>query len=394
MMSSKRTGIGRAVLTGIIIVILVVAAVAVYLAATSGTSTTSSTPISSTIQPSSSSSSSSTTGPPQQLKIAVIGSGPSTAYFAEFNYAGVAAAAQALSTPQLQITVTAAYNVASSQIISVCQQYVSEGYKIFYFYVDYAATYYQIAQAVPNAFFIDEYLTPNGYNSSTFNYQNPESNNYKYNVTNTVGWAVDLSGAYYVAGVAGALVSQTHKLGYDGAFNIAALAYWYNNFAMGAHSVDNSIPVYYGFTNDWTDPTKGAAVTDSLISRGADVIAPAGDTQSIGSTKEAVSKNVYGVGYPVNLNNFSARYMLGSVYFNATGTAYTILHDYLTNNVQGHYYDLDMAHHGVAFILNPGLASAGVVTSSMQTQINTAVSDLVSYKVTLSQDANFPPQPT
>jgi len=323
----------------------------------------------------------------------VVASGPSTAYFAEFFFAGVKQAADALSTPQQPISVVAAYNVPSSQIISVSQSYASQGYKMLIFYVDYFANYYDVAKAVPGVLFVDEYATPNGYNSTTFNYKNPESNIYTYNQTNVVGWAVDLNGAYYVAGVAGALVSQTHKLAYDAAFNIPALAGWYNNFASGAHSVSPSVPVYYGFTNDWTDPTKGAALADSLIARGSDVLATAGDTQTIGAAKEAIAKGTYGMGYPVNFNNFSARWMLGSVYFNATGEAMTIIHDALTNNIQGHYYDLDMAHNGIAFVLNPALVSSGVVTPDILTKINAATKAVTSYSVTITQIPTFPAQP-
>ena len=377
MKLSNRRAIGTTIIIVVVIVVLVVAAAGYYLLTSSSSTTTSST-----------------AGPAQPLKIAIVASGPSTAYFAEFFATGVTQAAAALNSTTRPTHVTQAYNVAEANAISVCQNYYNQGYRLFFFYVDYAATYYQIASAIPGATFVDEYLTPNGYNVTTFNYKNPEANTYTYNDSNTVGWAVDLSGSYYVAGVAAALITQSQKVGFDLAFNIPALAYWYNNFAAGVHSVSSSIPVYYGFTNDWTDPTKGAALTDSLIARGADVIAAAGDTQSIGSAKEAVAKSVYGMGYPVNLNNFSSRWMLGSVYFNATGTSYTVIHDYMTNNLAGHYYDLDMAHNGVAFILNPGLQSAGVVTSNIMAKISTAISNVKSYAVTITENPTIPPQPS
>ncbi len=384
MKLANRKAIGTTIIVVVVILVLVVAAAGYYLATSGGTSNTSSTTPTTTT---------STVIQPQPLKIAIVASGPSTAYFAEFFATGVTQAAAALNSTARPTHVTQAYNVAEANAISVCQNYYNQGYRLFFFYVDYFATYYKIAAAIPGATFIDEYLTPNGYNVTTFDYQNPTSHTYSYNLTNTVGWAVDLSGSYYVAGVAAALVSQTHKVGFDLAFNIPALAYWYNNFAAGVHSVDPTIPVYYGFTNDWTDPTKGAALTDSLIARGADVIAAAGDTQSIGSAKEAVAKQVYGMGYPVNLNNFSSRWMLGSVYFNATGESWAVIHDYLNNNLAGHYYDYDYAHNGVAFILNPGLQSAGVVTTDILAKINAAVSDVKTYKVTVTTNPTIPPQP-
>jgi len=383
-------------IVAVIVVILIVIAGAGYYMTTlpSSTSTTAPSAMSTSSEMMSSSAMATAASSAAPLKILVMGSGPSTAYFAEFFAAGIITAAADLnSTVPGGIFVTQAYNVAEADAISVCQSYYAEGYRLFFFYVDYYATYYKIASAIPGAMFVDEYATPNGYNVTAFNYHNPESNTYTYNDTNVVGWAVDLSGSYYVAGVASALVTKSNKVGFDLAFNIPALAYWYNNYAAGVHSVNSNVPVYYGFTNDWTDPTKGAALTDSLIARGADVVAAAGDTQSIGSAKEAVAKSVYAIGYPINLNNFSATWMLGSVYFNATGETYTIIHDYLTNNIIGHYYDLDMAHNGVAFILNPSLVSSGTISSSQLATINTAISNVKDYTVTITQNPVIPPQP-
>lgn len=393
MKFSRRAGLARVPMVGIVVVVLAVAGVAAYYLSTPAGPSTSSSSSSTSVVSQTIVSPTTTTSAAAPYKIAVVASGPSTAYFAEFFFAGVKQAADALSTPQQPISVVAAYNVPSSQIISVSQSYASQGYKMLIFYVDYFANYYDVAKAVPGVLFVDEYATPNGYNSTTFNYKNPASNIYTYNQTNVVGWAVDLNGAYYVAGVAGALVTQTHKLAYDAAFNIPALAGWYNNYAAGVHSVNPSIPVYYGFTNDWTDPTKGAALADSLIARGSDVLATAGDTQTIGAAKEAIAKGTYGMGYPVNFNNFSARWMLGSVYFNATGEAMTIIHDALTNKIQGHYYDLDMAHNGIAFVLNPALVSSGVVTADILAKINAATQAVVGYSVTITQIPTFPAQP-
>jgi len=382
---TRRVGLGRGAIVGIVVVVVLVAAGVGAYYLTSAPARVSSV-VSSTIATSPASAAA-------PYKIAIIASGPSTAYFAESFFAGVKQAADALSTPQRPISVVAAYDVPASQAISVSQSYAAQGYKMIFFYVDYFANYYDVAKAVPNVIFVDEYLAPNGFDPTTYSYKNPESNVYTYNYTNAVGWAVDLNGAYYVAGVAGALLSQTHKLAYDAAFNIPALAGWYNNYAAGVHSVNPGYPVYYGFTNDWTDPTKGAALADSLIARGSDVLATAGDTQTIGAAKEAIAKNTYGMGYPVNFNNFSARWMLGSVYFNATGEAITIIRDALNNNIQGHYYDIDMAHNGIAFVLNPALVSSGTVTPDILAKINAAIQGVKNYSIAITQTGAFPAQP-
>lgn len=389
---SHERAIGTSVIVIIVIVILVVAAGAVYyvttIPSTSTTSSSTSSPTSSMV------SSSSSMAPPTVYKVALVGASTSSNYFGEFFEAGAEAAAKAVSNSTVQISVTEAWSVSASQVVSVCQAYAAQGYKLIELYVDYAGTYAQIAKAVPNVEFVDEFNTPNKYNGTTYNYADPDSNVYTYNATNMVGWDTNIYGAYYVAGVAAALTTKTGSVGYEAAFNIAALGYWYNNFALGVHSVNPSMKVYYTFTNDWSDPTKGAAAADSLISEGAGVVATAGDTQSIGAAKEAVSKGAYGIGYPTNLNNLSASWMLGSVYFNSTKLWIDILHDALTNNLAGHYYSIDLAHGGNSFVVNPALISSGVITSSMMTQINAAAAGLTNYSIKLPFDATFPPEPS
>ena len=375
---------GSAVIAVIVIIVIIVAGVAVYYAATSSSSSTTTT----------TTTTSSTAGPPKQYKVVLIGASVASDYFAEYFQLGADAAAKALSTSTLQITMTQAFSVSTSQVISVCQQYASEGYNLIELYVDYDGMYQQIAQAVPGVQFIDEYNYPNNYNATTFNYQNPDSNLYTYNATNMVGYDVNLYGSYYVSGVAAALVTKTGAVGFEGAFNIPAIAEWYNDFALGVHSINPSMKVYYTFTNDWSDATKGAAATDSLVSEGSGVVSTAGDSQSIGAAKEAVSKGVFGIAYPTNLNNLSSSYMLGSVYFNSTRLWMDILTDAVGNNLAGHYYNIDFSHGGTTFVVNPSLVSSGIVTSSMMTQISSAAQGLDSYTLNLPFDGAFPAEPS
>ena len=388
-----RKAVGRSTIAGIVIVLIIIAGVGVYYAATSSSGGTTTTTTTTTAPPASTTTTTSSAAP-RQFKVALVGASVSSNYFAEFFQNSAHSAAVALSNSSLQIVVSQAYSVSASQVVSVCKTYASEGYNLIELYVDYAGSYGQIAQAVPNVMFVDEFNAPNGFNSSTYNYANPDANVYTYNYTNMVGWDTNIYGAYYVAGVAAALASKTSAVGFEGAFNIPAIAAWYNDYATGAHSVNPNMKVFYTFTNDWTDTTKGASAADSLISEGAGVVATAGDTQSIGAAKEAVAKGAYGIGYPTNLNNLSASYMLGSTYFNATRLWMDILTDALTSKLAGHYYSVDFSHGGNSFVLNPALVTAGTITSSMQTKITQAEQSLRDYSVTLPIVGTFPPEPS
>jgi len=374
IMMDNIVGISRITMVIVAIILIIVAGVAIYVTT------------SKSIHPVTSSSTAVT-----PFKIAIISAYPSDSYFAEYTLAGLEQAASALNTSQRPIIVTPLYNVPQSSIISTTQTLAQQGYKFIILYIDYISQYVEIAKANPGVLFADEYAIPNGFNLSTYNFRDPESNTYTYNASNMVGWIPDLNGAYYVAGVAAALITHSGKIGFVAAFNIPVLATWYNNFANGVHSVNKSIQVYYAFSNDWSDPTKGAAAADSLISLGCDVIATAGDTQSIGAAEEATRKGVFAIGYPFNVNNISAQYMLGSVYFNATALMYTMIQDALNNNLEHHFYTLDMAHHGEAFLLNPYLVSNGIITQSMLNRIKEAEQLVINYTYTPTFNGTFPP---
>jgi len=109
MKISDRRAIGRAAIVGIVVVVLVIAAGGsyYYVSLTPSTSTPPAT----------------TSGPVTPLKIAIVASGPSTAYFAEFFATGVTQAAAKLNSTQRPTHVTQAYNGAESNSISVCQTY-------------------------------------------------------------------------------------------------------------------------------------------------------------------------------------------------------------------------------------------------------------------------------
>src|SRR5947209_2754558 len=106
MKISDRRAIGRAAIVGIVVVVLVIAAGGYYYVS---------------LTPSTSTPPTTTSGPVTPLKIAIVASGPSTAYFAEFFATGVTQAAAKLNSTERPTHVTQAYNVAEANAISVCQ---------------------------------------------------------------------------------------------------------------------------------------------------------------------------------------------------------------------------------------------------------------------------------
>ncbi len=393
-MHKEKVAVSRIAIVIVVIVVIVIAGAAAYLSLSSGGQT----PTSSSVITSSPSASQTQSSGAQPFKVIFVAPEPETNYFTEFFVSSMIKAAQELSTSQRPVEATAAYNVPLSQAVSVTQSYAQKGYNLEFLSISFSgAPDVQIAQASPNVFFAGFGSYPNGYNAATYDFSHPRNNMYTYNATNLIGWDENVEGAYYVAGVAAALGTKSQKLGYIGAFDVPFVGKSYNNFAAGVHSVNAKIPVFYAFTNDWSDPSKGAAQTDAMVARGVDVVAPVGDTQTNGANKEAITKGIYGIGYVNNLNNLSATNMLGSVYFNATTLCRLIIQDAMNNqltvNGKGRFYNLALPEQGEDFIVNQALVQAGTLSQSAASQITAARQAVLSGSYVPTENGTSPAQP-
>ncbi len=102
---------------------------------------------------------------------------------------------------------------------------------------------------------------------------------------------------WYAMGVAAAMMSETKKLGFVGAFPMGWTLTFANAFELGAQSVDPTIKTYVKFTYAWGDSAKEAEVTNTLINvDGVDVITMHVDSPAtVISTAE--SRGVYSIGF-------------------------------------------------------------------------------------------------
>jgi basic membrane protein A len=76
----------------------------------------------------------------------------------------------------------------------------------------------------------------------------------------------------YLSGIVAAHATKSEKLGFVAAKPIPQVLRNVNAFALGARSVNPKITCSVIFTGDWSNPTKEAEATNSLIDKGVDVI--------------------------------------------------------------------------------------------------------------------------
>ncbi len=126
----------------------------------------------------------------------------------------------------------------------------------------------------------------------------------------------------YVAGVAGAHMSKTAKIGFIGGFPIPDIVGPANALLLGAQSVNPDTTCSVIFLNSWFDPGKEKEAANTLISQGCDVICSMTDTAT--GVQVAGEKGVWAIGYASDMRQFAPEHQLtafmldwSSVYVNA-----------------------------------------------------------------------------
>jgi basic membrane protein A len=120
----------------------------------------------------------------------------------------------------------------------------------------------------------------------------------------------------YASGVAAALMSKTHKIGFIGAIPIPTIIATADAFHLGARSVAPKTTTTVIFTGSWSDPAKEAAAVKTLKSQHVDVIATLVDSP-ITIAKTAQAQHVYVIGYHSGMaKKYAPNYWLTGVAFN------------------------------------------------------------------------------
>jgi len=105
----------------------------------------------------------------------------------------------------------------------------------------------------------------------------------------------NMSQARYLSGIAAGLRTETNILGFVAAHPNGEVITGLTAFFLGARSVNPDVQMYVTFMGVWNNPTLEGQIAQSLIDRGADVIAQHADSPTAQTVAQA--NGVWGVGY-------------------------------------------------------------------------------------------------
>jgi basic membrane protein A and related proteins len=138
-----------------------------------------------------------------------------------------------------------------------------------------------------------------------------------YKMANNLGtyWSAS-DQLHYALGVGAGLMTKTDKIAFIGAMPIPQIIESIDAFHLGARSVNPNITTYALFTGTWLDPAKEAAATNTVVDRGADVVASLVDSP-ISVVQTAEQRGIYSIGYHSAAGaNFAPKGWISGVDFN------------------------------------------------------------------------------
>lgn len=103
----------------------------------------------------------------------------------------------------------------------------------------------------------------------------------------------------FLSGIVAGMKTETNKIGYVAAFEIAEVLRGINAFTMGAQLVNPDVEVEVVWTHTWYDPVKEKEAAVTLLNSGSDVIAQHQDTP--GPLQAAADAGKFGIAYNVGM---------------------------------------------------------------------------------------------
>jgi basic membrane protein A len=187
----------------------------------------------------------------------------------------------------------------------------------------------------------------------------------------------------YLAGLLGALKSQTGKLGFVGGMDVPLIRKFACGYAQGAVAGKPGTQVLQNMTGStgaaWNDPVRGAELARSQIERGADVVFQAAGATGIGVLQAAADAGKLGIGADSDQDSLHPGHMLTSVVKRvdvAADRAFTAAQD---GTWKPGTTVLGLADDGMALAFDD--ENASLVTAAMRAQVEQAKADIIAGRV-------------
>ncbi len=183
----------------------------------------------------------------------------------------------------------------------------------------------------------------------------------------------------YLVGILAAMASRSNVIGFIGGMDSPVFRRVAAAYAQGAKSVKPDLEVLSTMTGTtaqaWVDPTRGAELARSQLSRGADVIFAGAGLTGLGVLQAAADAGKYSIGVDSNQNGLHPGSVLTSMLKRTDVAVYDALKSVKDGTWHGGTVSLGLKEDGLGWALDEN--NAKLITPDMKARVEAASADIV-----------------
>lgn len=154
----------------------------------------------------------------------------------------------------------------------------------------------------------------------------------------------------YTVGLIAGKMTKTNKLGFIGGMDIPSVTNFLVGFEKGVKEVNPNAQISSQYANSFTDASKGKAISQLMVSNGADIIFTAGGGVNNGVIETCQDTNTKAIGVDMPTSHISPDVVLTSALKNVGTGVKTIIKDLVEGNFKGGEASIfDLSNNGVGY---------------------------------------------
>ncbi|MDP1668186.1 BMP family lipoprotein [Phaeovulum sp.] len=185
----------------------------------------------------------------------------------------------------------------------------------------------------------------------------------------------------YLVGIMAGMASKTGTVGFIGGMDIPLIRKFGCGYAQGVKAANPAAKVIQNMTGTtptaWNDPVKGAELTASQVSQGADVIYAAAGGTGIGVLQAAADAGILSIGVDSNQNHLQPGKVLTSMLKRVDNAVYDAFMS--GTDLETGINVMDLAAGGVGFAMDDN--NAALVSPEMLAAVEAAAAKIISGEI-------------
>jgi basic membrane protein A len=187
----------------------------------------------------------------------------------------------------------------------------------------------------------------------------------------------------YLVGVAAAMASKSHKLGFVGGMDIPLIRAFACGYAQGAKAQYPKIEIMQNMVGTtaaaWNDPAKGGELARAQFDRGADVVFAVAGGSGMGALQMAMAKGKLAIGVDSNQNYLHPGNMLTSMVKRVDNAIYESFMAQKNGSWKAGVTYKGLKEGGVDWVLDKD--NRKVVSPEMEKRVNAVRTDIINGKI-------------